>query len=99
MACGLESKWYFGAKTKIKRGTLPVDTALSQGARIGKPNAVQFSACPLSECLCAVHSLYSCMWEPWDQPVWEGFLERDHETSWVKSWRWERKYDGKTGDG
>lgn len=80
MACSLESRRSFGAKMKIKRGLFLVDTALSQGARIGKLNAVQFSACPFSECLCAVHSLHSCMWEPWDRPIWEGFLERDHET-------------------
>lgn len=65
----MESKQHFGAK--IKMGIPLVGTALNQGARTGKLNAVQFSTCPLSECLCAVHTLCSCMWEPKDQPIWE----------------------------
>lgn len=66
MACSLESKWYFGAKIKIKRGIPQVGTTLSQSVRIGKVDAVQLSTCPLRECLCAVHKPCSCMWEPGD---------------------------------
>lgn len=66
MASSLESKWYFGAKIKIKRVMPQVGATLSQGVRIGKVDAVQLSTCPLCECLCAVHKPCSCMWEPGD---------------------------------